>query len=224
MAALVTNDEGSSRDLSHGRFTTVSADVKAYYEAKLARHGASPRGVDWSCRATQELRFVQLLKICDFAAPFSLNDIGCGYGALCGFLGERYPEATIDYLGLDLSPAMVHRARRLYGGGAQRRFVVGQGIPRVADYSVASGIMNVKLAHSRHRWETYVATILRDMHQTSCKGFAVNFMAPASSAEEQLYRTSRDRWVGYCEGQLRCSVQPVTGYGLREFTLLVRRR
>jgi hypothetical protein len=28
------------------------------------------------------MRFVQLLKLRDFMSPFSLNDLGCGYGAL----------------------------------------------------------------------------------------------------------------------------------------------
>jgi trans-aconitate methyltransferase len=85
------------------------ASIEAYYSARVAKYGATPLGVDWSCQATQSLRFVQLLKICDFAAPFTLNDIGCGYGALAAFLAMRYPEAKIDYLGLDLSRAMVSR-------------------------------------------------------------------------------------------------------------------
>jgi len=56
----------------------VYSDVEAYYGARVAKYGATPRGVDWSCQATQSLRFVQLLRICDFAAPFALNDVGCG--------------------------------------------------------------------------------------------------------------------------------------------------
>ena len=57
----------------------VLADVEAYYSARVAKHGATPLGVDWSCWASQNLRFVQLLKLCDFSGPFVLNDIGCGF-------------------------------------------------------------------------------------------------------------------------------------------------
>jgi len=96
--------------LDDGRLGDVLSDVEAYYSARVAKHGATPLGVDWSCWATQNLRFVQLLKLCDFSAPFALNDIGCGYGALAAHLAMRHADAEIDYLGVDLSQAMIRRA------------------------------------------------------------------------------------------------------------------
>jgi SAM-dependent methyltransferase len=204
----------------------VYADVAAYYSACVARHGATPLGVDWSCQATQMLRFVQLLKICDFAAPFTLNDIGCGYGALAAFLAMRYPNSKIDYLGVDLSHAMVSRARRRFSG-PDRRFVVRKASPRIADYSLASGIMNVNCGHSRTTWEGYIATILRQMRRTSRRGFSVNFMTEATqgSAEpspDRLYRTAPQPWIRFCERELGCSVETIDDYGMKEFTLLVK--
>src|SRR5882757_7851008 len=97
--SLSREADGTSIELVGGVPGSVYSDVEAYYSARVARYGATPLGVDWSCQATQSLRFVQLLKICDFSAPFSLNDLGCGYGALCAFLDTRYSEAGIDYLG-----------------------------------------------------------------------------------------------------------------------------
>jgi len=204
----------------------LCTNVAAYYTAKLARHGAIPPGVDWSCLATQQLRFVQLLRICDFAAPFSLNDVGCGYGALAAFLAERHPSADIDYLGFDLSSAMVQRARRRHRGKSATRFNVGRTSPRIADYSVASGIMNVKLDEPIEHWETYVRGILTDMYRSSRRGFAVNFMAaPTPGAPpDQLYCPSPDQWARFCRGDLECAVDTLCDYGLREFTLLVRRQ
>ena len=184
--------------------------------------------MDWSCQATQNLRFVQLLKICDFSATFDLNDVGCGYGALCAFLTMRHPESRIDYLGVDLSRAMIGRARRRFSG-PDRRFVVGKASPRVADYSVASGIMNVNVGYSRTVWEDFVATMLRDMCRTSRRGFSVNFLAETAGAEASadslavsLYRTSPERWIRHCERDLGCAVETIDNYGMREFTLLVR--
>jgi SAM-dependent methyltransferase len=205
---------------------SVYADVAAYYNSCVARHGATPLGVDWSCQATQMLRFVQLLKICDFSAPFTLNDIGCGYGALAAFLAMRYPKSKIDYLGVDLSRAMVSRARRRFSG-PDRRFVVRKASPRIADYSLASGIMNVNCGHSLTTWEGYIATILRQMRRTSRRGFSVNFVVDAArrSAEplpDTLYRTSPQPWIRFCERELGCSVETIDDYGMKEFTLLVR--
>ena len=200
----------------------VHARIEAYYADKISRHGATPRGVDWTCTATQELRFVQLLKLCDFSQPFSLNDVGCGYGALVGFLAWRHPRAEVDYLGVDLSPAMISRARRRHRGS--RCFVVGSDIPRVADYAVASGVMNVMLDHPRKLWEEFVADTLRRLHASSRRGFAVNFMAekPDGTATEGLYRTDAAHWSSFCQQTLGCAVEVVGGYGMREFTLLAR--
>ena len=206
----------------------IYSDVEAYYSARVAKYGATPLGVDWSCQATQNLRFVQLLKLCDFSAPFALNDIGCGYGALAAFLAERYPDSKVDYLGVDLSPAMVRRARRRFSGPG-RRFSLAKSSPRVADYSVASGIMNISCGHTRANWESYVATTLRQMRRTSRAGFAVNFMTEAARPDisedplaTELYRTAARPWIRFCKRDLGCAVETIDGYGMKEFTLLVR--
>jgi SAM-dependent methyltransferase len=203
----------------------MCASVEAYYAAKLARHGAIPLGVDWSCTATQWLRFVQLLKICPFDGPFSLIDLGCGYGALATFLAERYPQARIDYLGIDLSPAMVRRARRRHRGKPAIRFAVGRDCPEQADYAVASGIMNVMLGHPLPLWESFVRAMILDMHRMSRRGFAVNFLrAPSPDAPPgQLYCPDPPKWARFCEDDLGCSVEILDDYGMREATLLVRR-
>ena len=39
--------------------------VSAYYSGTLQRFGATSLGVDWPNRLNQELRLVQLLKVCD---------------------------------------------------------------------------------------------------------------------------------------------------------------
>ena len=213
----------SSPDLS--AFDGLYDGVGAYYTAKLARHGAIPLGVDWSCQATQRLRFVQLLKIGHFGAPVSINDLGCGYGALAVFLAERYPAVAIDYLGIDLAPTMIQRARRRHRGKPLTRFVVGRRISRHADYAVASGIMNVKLDLTLELWEAFVRATLNDMHRTSRVGFAVNFLSnPNPDAPPgQLYCPPPERWAHYCERVLECSVEILSDYGMREYTLLVRR-
>jgi len=227
MTAAPETDRGSY-ELGCGSLSSILSDVEAYYSARVAKHGATPRGVDWSCWATQNLRFVQLLKLCDFSEPFALNDIGCGYGALADYLAMRHAAAAIDYLGIDLSEAMIHRARCRFPD-PDRRFVVAASCPRVADYSVASGVMNVNLGHPREPWEQFVATILRDMRRCSRRGFSVNFKAAAGAAmgaaddpAEGLYRTTPQRWIEFCDAELGCSVETIDGYGMREFTLLIR--
>jgi SAM-dependent methyltransferase len=204
----------------------LRASIEGYYTEKVSKHGPTPRGADWTCVATQELRFVQLLKICDFAVPFSLNDVGCGYGALIAYLAKRHQNSNLDYLGIDLSPAMIHNAERLWKHWGRANFVIASTSPRIADYSIASGIFNVKLNQPQDLWEHFIASALIDMNATSRRGFAFNLMASQSiedSGGEELYCTVPDRWVLYCEQEFRCSVEVITGYGMGEFTLLARR-
>ena len=198
--------------------------IASYYTGTVTRFGATPRGVDWTCQATQEMRFVQLLKLCDLSRPFSLNDLGCGYGALAAFLGRRHPSAQVDYLGIDLSGAMVQRASRRYRGIPDRRFVVGDASPRIADYTLASGVMNVHPEIPQHDWEEFIRRTLSTMRQASRNGFAVNFLDSTlvQTAPDELYHTAPEPWISFCQQRLGCSVQVIRDYGMREFTLLIR--
>src|SRR3954454_15918014 len=130
--------------------------VRTYYSGKLERHGPTPLGVDWPNAISQQLRFVQLLKLCDFARPFSLNDFGCGYGALLEFLKMRHGGAAICYRGIDLSPDMVAAARQCRADRPGVTFAVGSQCGQRADYSLASGVFNVRLGHAVAAWESYV--------------------------------------------------------------------
>lgn len=206
---------------------SLLASIGAYYSEKIQQYGATPLGVDWSCVPTQEMRFVQLLKICDFTSDFSLNDVGCGYGALLRYLGRRHRRRQIEYLGTDISSEMIVEATKQWRGRRSVQFSVAPNATRTADYSIASGVFNVKLNHSEDAWEPLVSNALGCMHAASSKGFAVNFLSPPVRAESripELYYPQPERWVSHCEQQLQADVEVISGYGLREYTLLVRRR
>lgn len=204
----------------------IAGEIADYYTDTLKQHGATPRGVDWSCRPTQELRFVQLMRLCRFDKAISLNDFGCGYGALREFLHRRQRRADIDYVGIDLTPAMVDAAKLRCGHLPRTRFDTASVTLRLADYSVASGVFNIKLHHSSTAWEAWVAHNLQALHSVSRIGFSVNFLMPPPSGEgspQALYRPHAGKWKNYCESALQATVELITDYGMREYTLLVKR-
>jgi SAM-dependent methyltransferase len=199
--------------------------IERYYSGKIERWGPTPMGVDWSCEPTQQLRFVQLLRLCDFGSEFSLDDWGCGYGALLAFICKRQPQAHVDYLGIDLSPAMIEHAKKLSRRRRGARFAVGECSPRLADYAVASGIFNVRIDEPLALWEDFIGHTLRNMARSARIGFAVNFLAPLPEGMEgkhELYRPAPARWVDFCERELGVKVTLLDRYGMREFTLLAR--
>lgn len=204
------------------------AAVAGYYGERLRRFGATPLGVDWPHRPNQELRLLQLLRLCDFSAPCSLNDVGCGYGALRGLLSRRQRRAQIDYLGTDVSAAMVAAARRRWRRRADCAFEVAAGATRVADYSLASGIFNVKLDCPLPDWEALVARTLDNLRRHSRLGYGVNFIdppAPGQASPPELYRPPAEQWLAHlARHQPGCAVALLRGYGLPEYTLWVTPR
>ena len=71
-------------------------EVARYYSTKLAEHGDTARGVDWNGEESQALRFDQLARIIQRDSGFSLNDLGCGYGALFDYLASRFEQIPAD--------------------------------------------------------------------------------------------------------------------------------
>ncbi|MBK1657963.1 hypothetical protein CKO45_06930 [Paracraurococcus ruber] len=194
--------------------------IAGYYAGRLARFGATPLGVDWTCMPTQHLRHLQLLRLCDTTAPATVNDLGCGYGALLELLEDRHPGWAVDYCGVDVAAAMVRAARRRWRGRPATRFATGAAPPRGADYGLASGIFNVRLDHDLIVWEAMVAATLAALARTSRRGFAVNLLLPP--AKPGLYAAPPERWAAHCRDRLGLVVEVVAGYGLPEATLIAR--
>ena len=60
----------------------VLARTASYYASKAGAHGATPAGVDWSSGASQQRRFDQFARLLGDENDASINDYGCGHGAL----------------------------------------------------------------------------------------------------------------------------------------------
>lgn len=207
--------------------TAELGPIAAYYAARLAEHGTSARGVDWNGTEGQVLRLTQLLRLVEDPAEggFSINDVGCGYGALVDCLDARFPR--FSYTGLDISAEMVSAAQARHSGRPDCRFVTGATLDRPADYSVASGIFNVRLETPDAAWETHVLSVLDMMADNSTRGFAFNCLTSYSDADRmqaRLYYASPSRMFDICMQRYGRNVALLHDYGLYEFTILVRKR
>ena len=205
-------------------FDAILSQKKQYYDKKLGAYGPTPKGVDWNSAQSQELRFEQLLKVCDTSSPFSLNDYGCGYGALAGYLaGKGY---QFKYNGFDLSVQMIDAARGKYGNLRHCAFISDEGNLGVADYTVASGIFNVKLQTSDEEWKGYVLHTLGKIAELSKKGFAFNALTKYSDPEfmrDDLFYADPLFLFDYCKRNFSRFVAVLHDYPLYEFTMLVKK-
>ncbi|TBU92865.1 SAM-dependent methyltransferase [Stutzerimonas kirkiae] len=200
-------------------------EVAGYYATKLAAYGETARGVDWSSEAGQHLRFEQLCRIVNEGADgFSLNDLGCGYGALLDFLSGRY--TRVSYLGVDVSEEMIQAACARHQGRAEGRFIFAARPDAPADYGIASGIFNVRLDRTNTEWQNYLQTTLDVLHETSRQGFAFNCLTSYSDADKMrsdLYYADPCELFDLCKRRYARNVALLHDYGLYEFTILVRK-
>ena len=201
------------------------AEVASYYSLKLAKHGANAKGVDWNSEASQILRFEQLTKVIGATDRFSLNDLGCGYGALCDYLHKRYQ--SFSYTGCDVSTAMLEAAQARNHQADDARFLLASEPPDIADYTLASGIFHVRLSRTESEWRGYLEGSLDVMNRTSRAGFSFNCLTTYSDTDklrDDLYYADPCAIFDYCKRRYSRHVALLHDYGLYEFTILVRKR
>jgi SAM-dependent methyltransferase len=201
----------------------LRADVARYFGRRLREHGMTPRGVDWNSDAAQVVRFEQLLRVVDSSEPFSLNDYGCGYGALLDLMLARgWP---VDYRGFDVSEAMIEAAVDRVGEGPGRRFVSDVADLDPADYTVASGIFAIRVGRSDEQWRAYLEETLDEMRGLSRRGFAFNALTSYSDPEHMrpdLYYADPCALFDLCKRRYSRQVALLHDYGIWDFTILVR--
>lgn len=214
----------SVRDLSDG--PRLLAPIADYFSRAIERHGATPAGVLWRDDAGQRLRFAQLAGIFDAddrRGGVTINDLGCGYGALFDFLADRPEMAGGSYVGYDICADMLaHANRRISDSRAS--FVESPRATRSADYTLISGTHNLKLDARDAEWEDYVHKSLIDTWSASRKGLAFNMLGFDRSRRPQssLYYADPMRFYDFCQRHLSSDVTLVHDYPLAEWTMWVR--
>ncbi|WP_159017373.1 class I SAM-dependent methyltransferase [Cognatiluteimonas profundi] len=199
----------------------ILAGVDAYYSEKVRVHGPTPKGVDWNSIESQHLRFMQLSSLLP-GQQFSICDFGCGYGSYYDFLAGQHPR--FEYRGVDISADMIEHARNQHAGVEHCRFDCSNR-PVSSDYVVASGIFNVRQQIPDREWLEYIFGCVEAMSDASGRGFAFNCLTSYSDADRKrdyLYYADPRILFDHCM-RLSRHVTLLHGYGLYEFTILVRK-
>lgn len=205
--------------------TDLLEDVAGYYANRIAEHGQTAAGVDWNSSAGQILRFDQLLKLVDRSKPYSIADIGCGYGALFEYLGQNGHVAR--YLGVDVAEPMIKAAESRFPGAKNASFRLGSAPGEMVDYVVASGIFNVRLGRTSDEWQAYMLETLDMMNESSSLGFSFNCLTSYSDADRMrpdLYYANPLDLFDLCKRRYSRQVALLHDYELYEFTIIVRKQ
>lgn len=199
-------------------------EIAAYYSAKLLEYGETARGVDWNSKESQLVRFEQLSRIINHTNYFSLNDLGCGYGALLDYLDAVHKD--FSYTGYDISREMVDTARVRHSRNHSADFAIAAEPLKEADYGIASGIFNVRLDSIESEWINNISKTLDALDRTSRFGFAFNALTAYSDPDKKrdyLYYADPCYFFDFCKRRYSGSIALLHDYGLYEFTILVRK-
>ena len=201
----------------------ILRSVTQYYTDRVKQYGATAKGVDWRDEDSQELRFKQFDYLWAGEKRFSLNDIGCGYGAMFDYLRKR--GFRVEYCGVDLSADMLAKGRELYGRSSLVSWHEGSEAPKKLDYTVASGILNVKGETSVEDWRPYVFDQIDTMARSCTKGFGFNVLSLHSDPPKRqphLFYADPGEVIDYVGAKISRHLMLVQNYGLYEFTVNVR--
>lgn len=197
--------------------------VGEWYSNALKEHGTDARGVGWTNKERHQLRFKQLSQVCiDEQAPFTVNDLGCGYGALYDYL-QKEGKLVSSYNGYDISQDMLDSTKDRLPSDHVTLYH-DKVLKTKADYSFASGIFNVRFDTTEQKWESYIKDTLKNMNDYSEKGFSFNMLTSnVDWKEDNLYYADPCYFFKFCQKNFSRKIALLHDTELYEWTMVVRK-
>ncbi len=154
--------------------------------------------------------------------PITVNDLGCGYGALFAYL-DRLDGVNLEhYFGYDINGAALEAARE--HADERATFVQADEITTEADYSLLSGTLNYKGNASNEAWSEHVKQMIRHVAARSRLGFAFNLMTTyVDYTKPDLFYADPAHFFTFCNSHISRYVTLLHDYPLYEWTMLVRK-
>lgn len=204
---------------------TVSKRLKAHYEKTFSEFGASSKGVDWGTDEDVVLRYENMLSLirAESEPPFSLLDVGCGYGGLLDYAVER--DIKLEYTGIDVAENMIGHAKANH---ETDEFFVGDVLhhpfDRRFDYVICNGILTQKLATTIKEMDRFANALIRRMFGLCEIGISFNIMSnKVNFMADNLYYRSPVEMLSFCLDNLSSKVRVDHAYPLYEYTVYVYR-
>jgi hypothetical protein len=123
---------------------------------------------------------------------------------------------------------MVSRAISSVGNNSSCYFstIIDASEMELANYTVASGIFNLKFSRTNEDWLQYIFDTITVMNEKSIDGFAFNALTRYSDPEfrkEELYYSDPLLFFDFCKKTFSNNVALLHDYNHYDFTILVRK-
>lgn len=198
--------------------------VKELYDKNIDAFGVDPKSVGWGTQEKIDIRFKQLFHvISDKTISFSLNEIGCGYGAAVQYCKHNQLILS-EYIGYDISHKMLVAATDYLKEFKNKQLILDSKLREKKDYAITSGIFNVMFDKVKSEWEKYILSVLNNLNEFSQKGFSFNMLSTyVDYTSENLYYGDPSFYFDYCKKHFSKNVALLHDYNLYEFTIVVKK-
>lgn len=195
--------------------------VKDLYDKNITTYGCVPESVGWGTQEKIDLRFSKLFSVVQEAVPFSLNELGCGYGEAVKYAQKKNFQIS-HYRGYDISEKMIEAADKYLAEFPAKELLVKSKLDMPGDYAMASGIFNVRFNESENIWDQYILDTLSNLNAFSTKGFSFNMLTRYVDFQaNDLYYADPLFYFDYCKKHFSKYVNLLHDYKLYEFTITV---
>jgi len=189
-----------------------------YYHDHCLQKEEPAQHLGWTSIQAQLNRFEALCAFKDLSGKVLL-DVGCGTGDLKPFLDKHYTNFT--YLGIDLIPTFIEKARNRFAGVENTFFMqadfITDGLPEV-DYIIASGALSYQTTDLLFHYAAIVKLFSR-----AKKSLSFNLLdAATTTASPWLKAYDKDEVITFCK-RLTIHTALITGYEDDDFTIIMNK-
>lgn len=196
--------------------------IRRYFENNINRYGVNPISVGWENKTTQDLRFEILLSLIEEKEePISINDLGCGYGALYDYLIQEKINIK-NYYGYDICKDMILKAQEIVSRDKAMFYCSSKAL-YTADYTFISGTFNLKFDENKDTWSDYIKKILLSAATKTKHGLGFNLLSNYTEIQdENFYYGKATEFFDFCIRNISERVILRHDYSMNEWTLLVK--
>jgi hypothetical protein len=197
--------------------------IEGLYTDNLKEHGISSESVGWPNKQDHTLRFQKLFQGVDLTRICSLNDLGSGYGAVLDYLSSVNTSLE-SYFAYDISQDMLDDIDiQRYKQTNIKKFL-GPNLSTPADFSIASGIFNVRFSETDELWQDYILETLSNLNESSIQGFSFNLLSTyVDFKKDHLFYGDPLFFFDYCKEKFSRYVSLFHDYKLWEWTIVVKK-
>ncbi len=168
----------------------------ADFRGRLEKYGDAPEAAGMSLEG-QRFRFGKLMEIADLRNRRVL-DLGCGIGAFCPFLFEKFGQ--LDYTGIDLVSEMVDFAAQKYPWARFLcRDLFADPLDETFDYVLISTVFNCAFSGG----DEYLKELLTLAFKYCTRGLGFNFLSTyVNFTDPEMAYYDPAQVLNFCIGNL----------------------